>query len=864
MKCLLLFLLSGVISLSAVAQITVTGHVRDNANAEPLPGAVLKVYSAGKLKSFGTAKSDGGYKLRIPKLTSDSLRIEIQCIGYSKHERTIANRDAEIDFRLCADTRTLREVKVEAPKINILGDTLIYNLSSYLGKSDVTLENGLKKLPGIDVEKSGKINYQGKGINNFYIEGMNMLGGKYNLATRNLPADYVTDVQVISNHHDAKIDRGRLSDNVALNIKLKSKVKFKPVGTSDVAAGYGGKWLYQLGGTGMLFTPSFQTMMTAKAGNIKSFSRDFDTDFIVMSFEGGAKKSLAEKAAGSLGGSTPPVSQNRYLSPRDRFVSLNFMKKLNDDMSLKLNTSYSYSAADYSYSQTSRYYAGDKEVVFNEQNTPMKSLHKPSLNLTYTNNSDNTYVRYYLSATAGFSEDNLMTLNNDRDLRQRSNVRDVDLGNSFTWRVKSGNKIWDIRSFVGFNRSPEADLQVSDKMSETQTAVQSLSSHSFNAKLEGATTYKFRSIMLGLPIGADYQNDHIRSVLSGTDDINNVTGNRFNVYISPYFEYIAPDKSLELRGSLSLRMMLLKARNHATDKELNSTLPYLQPNLMLKYIFAPEFSMSFNSSLSHSVGDILDLLTAPIMTSYRSRKAASGILAKNETFNSSLRFDYKKPFEFWFANASVSYTRRKQNILGSQYVTETDVTVSGLPCDNYSNAAFAYLSVTKQVNSIGGKFTLSGGGSWSKNEMMQQEKLISYFGQSLNFGPRITLAPWNFMELNYTGSFSKTFSRYLGIRDSYDMLTNDVRLSIYPASGWELSGGVEFIRKELSDGTHKSIALFDAGISFKHKSFKYALRADNLLDTRRYYYSIYNGLDKYSYSYRLRPRSITLSVTFTR
>ena len=147
---------------------------------------------------------------------------------------------------------------------------------------------------------------------------------------------------------------------------------------------------------------------------------------------------------------------------------------------------------------------------------------------------------------------------------------------------------------------------------------------------------------------------------------------------------------------------------------------------------------------------------------------------------------------------------------------------------------------------------------------MQQEKLISYFGQSLNFGPRITLAPWNFMELNYTGSFSKTFSRYLGIRDSYDMLTNDVRLSIYPASGWELSGGVEFIRKELSDGTHKSIALFDAGISFKHKSFKYALRADNLLDTRRYYYSIYNGLDKYSYSYRLRPRSITLSVTFTR
>ena len=49
----------------------------------------------------------------------------------------------------------------------------------------------MKKLPGINVSGNGQISYLGKSISNFYIEGMNMLGGKYNLATRNMPAKYV-------------------------------------------------------------------------------------------------------------------------------------------------------------------------------------------------------------------------------------------------------------------------------------------------------------------------------------------------------------------------------------------------------------------------------------------------------------------------------------------------------------------------------------------------------------------------------------------------------------------------------------------------------------------------------------------------
>lgn len=146
-------------------------------------------------------------------------------------------------------------------------------------------------------------------------------------------------------------------------------------------------------------------------------------------------------------------------------------------------------------------------------------------------------------------------------------------------------------------------------------------------------------------------------------------------------------------------------------------------------------------------------------------------------------------------------------------------------------------------------------------QMMQQERVIPYYGRSLSVTPRLTLAPWKWMEFNWSGSFSKTFSRYLRVRDSYDMLSNEMRLSLYPFSGWDFFGEAELMRKQLTDGTRKNISLFDLGVSYRTRMFKLTLRADNILDTRNYYYSVYNGLDSYTYSYTLRPRTISLGIT---
>ena len=95
-------------------------------------------------------------------------------------------------------TISFRFYRGKAPQIIQRGDTLSYRLSSFAGKGDYTLRDAMKRLPGIEVTSSGSIKYLGKDISNFYIEGMDLLGGQYNVATNNIPADYVTSVQVLN------------------------------------------------------------------------------------------------------------------------------------------------------------------------------------------------------------------------------------------------------------------------------------------------------------------------------------------------------------------------------------------------------------------------------------------------------------------------------------------------------------------------------------------------------------------------------------------------------------------------------------------------------------------------------------------
>ena len=97
-------------------------------------------------------------------------------------------------------------------------------------------------MPGIDVAQNGKIQYQGEDINKFYIEGSDLLGGKYGIATNGINHEDVGAIEVMENHQPMQVLSGiSFSDKAAINLKLKNKAKATWTFHGDA----GGGWSWQ-------------------------------------------------------------------------------------------------------------------------------------------------------------------------------------------------------------------------------------------------------------------------------------------------------------------------------------------------------------------------------------------------------------------------------------------------------------------------------------------------------------------------------------------------------------------------------------------------------------------------------------------
>ncbi len=151
----------------------------------------------GRIKAFASANSKGEFSLKVPALAADSLDVTAQCISYDKAALRIANRQQHLSVTLHPAENKLKEVTVAAPDDKRARRHTRLQAGIVPRQERCDARGRIEKAPGINVSGNGQISYLGKSISNFYIEGMNMLGGKYNLATRNMPAKYVKNVEVL-------------------------------------------------------------------------------------------------------------------------------------------------------------------------------------------------------------------------------------------------------------------------------------------------------------------------------------------------------------------------------------------------------------------------------------------------------------------------------------------------------------------------------------------------------------------------------------------------------------------------------------------------------------------------------------------
>ena len=212
--------------LYAAAQLQgLSGGVYTN-EKKPLTGVSITLHKKNTISilAFAISDNNGHFELSYNSLGKDTLEIKASLLGYAKQSFFFVESERRsFEFILSPQAITLPEVKTVNKPIWQRKDTINYDAAAFKQQQDRVIGDIIARLPGIEVTPGGQIKYQGKPINKFYIEGLDLLEDRYSIANNNIPDDAVDKVQVLENHQPIRLlDSISFSDRAALNIKLKN------------------------------------------------------------------------------------------------------------------------------------------------------------------------------------------------------------------------------------------------------------------------------------------------------------------------------------------------------------------------------------------------------------------------------------------------------------------------------------------------------------------------------------------------------------------------------------------------------------------------------------------------------------------
>jgi hypothetical protein len=312
---ILIIFLSGLAS-NALSQISsLSGAVKDENGAVLGYVSVVLLNPADSTLAFYGVTNDQGF-FEIKGIKNGKYLLQATLIGHTTVIRQITLPAGEGNnpgtIILKSKPVALGEVVVseEHVPLQFKRDTVEFNTAAFVTKPDAVVEDLLKKLPGMEVDRAGNIKAMGEDVKKVLVDGREFFGSDPKLATRNVPADAIKKVQVYDKKSDESeftgIDDG--TRDKTLNLLLKDNRKNAVLG--ELLAGSGNDGFYQGSGKVYRFTKKDQLAALGMINNINQFGFSFK-DYI--DFNGGLQNLGGHGGAvqiriNSGGGSSFPVN----------------------------------------------------------------------------------------------------------------------------------------------------------------------------------------------------------------------------------------------------------------------------------------------------------------------------------------------------------------------------------------------------------------------------------------------------------------------------------------------------------------------------------------------------------------------------
>ena len=309
-KQFFLLILPAFIAFQSFSQGKITGSVKgkivDTAGRQYLSNASVSVVSTSDSGSHEFVIADKNGAFFINNLLQGSYRLLISFQGYQHLDKrfSISTTSAEVDFGtmyMQRQTDTLKAVVIEQPAIRIKKDTVEFSADMYAVKPNAVAEDLLKKLPGVQVDKSGNITAQGETVSRVLVNGKRFFSDDPKLATRNLPPDIIDKIQVFDDLSDQSKFTGFDDGNRVKTINITTKKSKQQGYFGKAVAGIGSDENYDASVNMHRFNRNQQLSVLGQANDINK--QNFTIQDILGS-SGGSRRGGGGNAGGGSSASS--------------------------------------------------------------------------------------------------------------------------------------------------------------------------------------------------------------------------------------------------------------------------------------------------------------------------------------------------------------------------------------------------------------------------------------------------------------------------------------------------------------------------------------------------------------------------------
>lgn len=829
LKRIIFLLFAGLMLPLTAAGQAMEGRVSDAETGLAIEGAMVSVTRNGLTIDYTLTDREGRYSL--PARYKDSIDLGASYLGYRRETlRTVgAGRH---DFALKMENIVLKEVEIRPGRIFGRRDTVRYDLTKFASERDQRISDVLKRLPGIDVKEDGVVTYQGKPIDRFMVEGMDLTGGRYNQLTHSLNAKAVKSVELMENYQSKKVLKERIpTDKVALNLRLDPKARDQwllngtaGIGLREENEGAKQAVTWDAGLNALQLGRGRQTLYNYKTNNTGT---ELSHEQRLLTSDG-AEAGTDVPGYLTQPGFSAPLDTRRTLFNESHTGNANHMLRRPGDRTLRLQADYTHDRREQQRSTTSEYYLPGDTLRQTENQHRTRRTDAAHIEAQWEDNNE----RYYLMNRTRVEASR--TIGTAFEAGQRMETTEVKAVNHFNRLTNRGNHTWQVQSTVQAGYRPERLYLTTD---EEKSKVESLTNRQLYTDQTASYLRK--------------QGDFTQQYRGGVE----AEWQRFShasLYLSAYYAWQRGGWKASLDLPVSGKRWFTAHRN---------TLLY-RPSLHLQYEPTHRWRLSLYLQTRNHGGEAAQLYTSPLRLDYRTWQQNEGILAESTSQTAQLYGEYKNTLQEFFATLHLYYRHEKRQTLQEQQVTGDTLRYITRRLPHHTEQWQAKAVVSKGVYDWNLKGYLElylGRNSGHQLTSTGQETALlqAYRHDYVKAEPKLTWLPATWIEAEYHGTLTYGRTR-IGDAGSLTSLSDQVhRLNLTLTLGridMRLRGA--YYRNQLSEETHLNTLLADAGLMYRGKRWSLEANLTNLFNKKEYGYTTLSTTQRHTSRLGIRPREV--------